>query len=153
MWARVFTSGAEAPAPEAVVEHLRAAGHAAEARAETDELGWFHLELSTSAGDVTLDRYGKDEGIRDDLNSWAAWLEVHAGAHAGRLMQHMIASAQIITLRVMDEVDDGLRRLLHVMLKFLATATGGLYQVDGGGFYDAAGTLLVAEDEGNGTPV
>jgi hypothetical protein len=146
MWARVFTSGADAPAPEALVEHLRAAGYAAEARAEADELGWFHLELSTSAGDVTLDRYGKDEGIRDDLNSWAAWLEVHAGAHAGRLMQHMIGCGQIVTLRVLQDGDADLRRLLHTVLKFSATASGGVYQVDGEGFFDSAGTLLVAED-------
>jgi hypothetical protein len=145
MWARVFVAVAEAPAPETLVEHLRGRGYGAEIRADADELGWFHLELSTSAGNVTLDRYGADEGIRNDLNSWAAWAEIHAGEHADRLMQHLIGSRQIITLRVMREMDDELRRLLHAVLGFLAAATGGVYQIDGEGFFDAAGTLLIAE--------
>jgi hypothetical protein len=147
MWARVFADRNEAPAPEALVEHLRGAGYAAEARTDADELGWFHLELSSSAGNVTLDRYGADEGIRNDLNSWAAWLEIHGGAHAARLMQHLIGSQQIVTLRILHEIDDELRRLLHTVLRLIATATGGVYQLDGEGFFDAAGTLLVAEME------
>lgn len=147
MWARVFAERNEAPTPEALIEHVRGAGWGAEAKADADALGWFHLELSSSAGSITLDRYGADEGIRDDLNSWAAWIEIHAGEHTERLMQHLIGSQQIITLRVLQEVDDDLRRLLHAMLKFIATATGGVYQVDGEGFFDADGRLLVAEQE------
>jgi hypothetical protein len=146
MWARVFAAVDSAPSPDAIVAHLNASGHAAQARADTDAHGWFHLELSTAAGALTLDRYGANEGIRDDLNAWAAWLEIHAGAHADRLMQHMIGSQQIITLRCLQDVDDELRRVLHDLMRLLATETSGIYQVDGEGFFDAAGALLVAEE-------
>lgn len=147
MWARVFAGVSEAPTPDALVERLRAAGYAAEARADADALGWFHLELSTSVGNITLDRYGADEGIRNELNSWAAWIEIHGGEHAGRLMQQLISSQEIITLRVLQEQDDELRRLVHLVLEFIAQPTAGIYQLDGEGFFDAAGALLAAEGE------
>ena len=77
-------------------------------------LGFANFKRSSfGAGNITIDRYGADECIRNDLNSWAAWLEIHAGPHADRLMQHLIGSQQIITLRVRDEADEALRRLLQ----------------------------------------
>jgi len=144
MWARVFREDESALSPEAIAERLRSLGYATEACADADDLGWFHLDLRTNVGAMTLDRYLADEGIRDDLNTWAAWLESHAGADAPRLMQHMISTRQIITLRCQDEVEPDLRRLLHQTLTLL-TQPSGLYQLDGEGFFGASGALLVSE--------
>jgi hypothetical protein len=83
MWCRVFANLDSAPKPAAIAAQLAGLGHPAEARADADDLGWFHLELTTDLGPLTLDRYSADEGIRDDLNSWAAWLEIHANLPSG----------------------------------------------------------------------
>src|SRR5918992_682681 len=116
MWCRVFAHLETSPDADAIAAHVRGLGHACEARTEADALGWFHLELATNLGHLTLDRFQADEGIRNDLNSWAAWLEIHAGERAESLMQHMIATRQIITLRCQEMPDEPLRPLLKQLL-------------------------------------
>jgi hypothetical protein len=147
MWGRVFASTESAPNPDELAERLGALGHVADAKAEADERGWFHIELATECGAIAIDRYLADEGIRDDLNTWAAWLEIHAGAHAERLMQHTISTQQLIVvhLRRPDPPPEA-ALLLHHVLTCLSRAADGVYQIDGHGFFDECGTLLVAED-------
>src|SRR5262245_64812489 len=103
MWCRVFALNDIAPEPEAFVERLRSVGQPAVVEAEIDEQGWwFHLELHSSSGIYLVDRYRHDDGIRDDLNTWAAWLEENAGDKATVLMQRMIGTRQLITMRRED---------------------------------------------------
>jgi len=146
MWCRIFCLKETAPEPNALADGLRKLGYAVEeVKTDADELGWFHLELTTSAGAFILDRYLADEGIRGDLNSWAAWLEEHAGVHAGWLMQHMIGTRQLITLRRDDRGDDEVARSLSHQLAIGLAAETGVYQIDGEGFFDH-GTRLVSEE-------
>jgi len=134
-----------APEPEAFVECVP--GSPVVVHAEIDEQGWwFHLELARSSGGYLLDRYRPEDGIRDDLNTWAAWLEENAGDQAGPLMQRMIGTRQLITLRREDRGDEPeAREFCHEVARWLAHQCDGIYQIDGEGFFDAAGTLLVAE--------
>ncbi|MCI0683766.1 MAG: hypothetical protein L0Y71_16805 [Gemmataceae bacterium] len=146
MWCRVFAINEAVPAAAEIVEHLRGCGRPVEARADTDEQGWFHLELTGADGVYLLDVYGSDEGIRDDLNTWAAWLEENAGDQAIRWMQHVIGTRRLITLRREDLGDDAAaRQFCHELARWLAQQGDGVYQIDGEGFFDSAGTLLAAE--------
>ncbi len=147
MWCRIFALSETAPEPEAIVQHVRSYGSDAEVKADSDDRGWFHLELATSVGVFLLiDRYFAEEGIRDDLNTWAAWLEENAGAEADRLMQHMISTRQMITMRREDRGrDQPSRDICHDMAVYLACFSDGVYQVDDEGFFDARGKQIVRE--------
>jgi hypothetical protein len=146
MWCRVFGMNETAPAPEAIAEHLRGRGQPVEVQAEADEQGWFHLELTGISGVYLLDLYRPDDGIRDDLNTWAAWLEENAGDQAGPLMQRMIGTHRLITLRREDRSDDAeARRFCHELAQWLAQQGDGIYQIDGQGFFDSAERQLVVE--------
>src|SRR5207245_933850 len=97
MWHRVFgTSSASVP-PEALLQHLKEDAAYASAQFQGDKQGWFRVEVSRSADPSTfvIERFlSSEEGMRDELNTWAAWLEVNA-RDAAPLMQHMIGTSQV----------------------------------------------------------
>jgi hypothetical protein len=109
---------------------------------QSDHRGWYRARRSTDTGTVAIERYLADEdGIRDELNTWAAWVEVaSSGTVQERLMRHLIATKQVFVLR------DPPAEYAEELCRFLARATDGVYQIDGRGFFDADGSLLVAED-------
>jgi hypothetical protein len=146
MWCRVFAMNETAPEPEAFVERLRSVGQPVVVHAEIDEQGWwFHLELERSSDVYLLDRYRPDD-LRDDLNTWAAWLEENAGDQAIDLMQRMIGTRQLITMRREDRGGDAeTRRFCHEVARWLAQQCDGIYQIDGEGFFRADGVSLVHE--------
>ena len=85
-----------------------------------------------------------EEGIRAELNSWAAFLETCDGPHHVPLMERTIQTRQLFTLQ--NPSDDSRLDVVCVALcQNLAALTVGFYQIDGVGFFDAAGTLLVEE--------
>jgi hypothetical protein len=146
MWCRVFGLNENVPAAEAIAEHLRQRGQPVDVHADADARGWFHLELTSAGGIYFLDLYGVDDGIRDDLNTWAAWLEENAGDRAVASMQRMIGTRQLITLRREDRSDDAeARQFCHEVARWLAQQCDGIYQIDGEGFCDAAGCRLASE--------
>lgn len=106
-----------------------------------DDQGWYRAEirLSETAPPLIVDRYlAKEEGIRAELNTWAAWLEIHA-PDPEPLMQRMIGASQIFAFQTSG--DDFVRALCQ----FLAQETDGLWQVDGFGFFDGQSNLVIAE--------
>ena len=140
--------------PAALLEHLHQHGQPVAGRFRGDERGWFHVDLvfADDAAPVILERYFADEqGIRAELNTWAAWLEEQEGnPHHVRLMERIIGTAQLFTLH--QPIEDAgtedrelVERLCLTCCGFLAAMTEGVYQVDHGGFYTAEGTLLVPE--------
>jgi hypothetical protein len=153
-WFRVFGGGA-AVEPAALLEHLHGQGFAVAGHFRGDERGWFRAELAFTddAPPVVVERYLADEeGIRAELNTWAAWLEEQQGSpHAVPLMERLIGTQQLFTLHQPDEdaedVEDAalVERLCLVCCRYLAGVTDGVYQADGGGFFAADGTLLVPE--------
>jgi hypothetical protein len=64
-----------------------------------------------------------------------------------RLMQHVVQTKQLVTLRKpLDHADEAaLDRLCLEAVRFLAANTDGVYQIDGQGWFAADGTLLLQE--------
>jgi hypothetical protein len=143
MWYRIFGTSDVEPEPAVLLQYLRERG-IEEGKFRGDEEGWFAAEFRIrGGGSIELNRFlSTEEGIRNELNTWAAWLETaEDNPNHVRLMQHMIGTRQLFTLEVMadDEVP------VEDLCRFLAQATEGVYQVDGQGFFAADGTLLVQE--------
>ena len=149
LWYRVFGRGETLVGPGAILEHLRGLSGAVTGRFD-DEANWVSAELSfADATPLRLERFlATEEGIRDELNTWAAFLETcdYSPNHAP-LMERMIQTKQLLTLRrPIDHADEVLvERLCVGLCQFLARATDGVYQVDDEGFFAADGTLLLQE--------
>jgi hypothetical protein len=149
-WYRVFGTNEMQPEPARLLEEANAQGAAVRAKFHGDDLGWFRADLSIGddALPLPLERFlGSEEGIRAELNTWAAWLETQEdNPHHLRLMKHMIGTTQIFTLGPVDPDDVAdLGPLCLGLCRFLARETAGVYQADGAGFFAADGTLLVPE--------
>jgi hypothetical protein len=150
MWYRVFGSSDVEPSPAELAAHLHALGLAVEPHFKGDDLGWTSGELRLPVGSpVLLARYlTKEDDLRDDLNAHAAELEtMDYSPNSGPLMQRVIQTKQLITLRKpVDAADEVLlEKVLDALTRFLASATDGVYQVDGRGWFRASGELLVQE--------
>ncbi|HZT83522.1 MAG TPA: hypothetical protein VFA26_25045 [Gemmataceae bacterium] len=155
-WHRVFGLRETAPEPAALLEECRRLGAPAEGRFRGDDLGWFQADLvfDPDSPPVRVDRYlPKEEGIRGEMNTWAAWLEtVEGNPHSVALMERVILTRQFFTLHqpVEDgeevEADPRAAGLCAGLCRWLARETDGVYQADHAGFFDAGGALLVPED-------
>ena len=151
MWFRVFGTNDVQPEPAALLEHLKGIGVTVPGHFGGDEHGWFRVDF-VYAADTTplrLERYlvSEDE-IRDDLNAWAAWLESQdEDPNVPRLMQHMVGTKQVFTLRCSREAADEetVAKLCVGVCQFLAKQTEGVYQVDTRGFFAADGRVLLRE--------
>jgi hypothetical protein len=151
MWYRVFGLSEAEPSPAALAGHLAAAGVAGEPHFRGDDLGWTagELRLPGAGTPVFLQRYLTEaDDLRDDLNAHAAELETcdYSPNHA-TLMRHVIQTKQLVTLRKpIDAADEvTLEKVLEETCRFLAAATDGVYQIDGRGWFSAAGELLLQE--------
>jgi hypothetical protein len=146
MWFRVFGISDTEPAPAAILEHLHGLGFLVSGKFSGDDQGWFRAELADQIGrSQALERFlASEEGIRAELNNWAAWIET-TGEEAvqGRLMQHMINTRQLFTMQPGNK--EGMEQQCLALCRFLAQATEGVYQVDERGFFDAEGMLLLPE--------
>ncbi len=138
-----------APTTAALLEHLHGLGFAVSGHFRGDEQGWFRAEVVFPEADarVALDRFlASEEGIRHQLNTWAAWLE-SACPDQPRWLGHLIGSRQIFTLTCQDEDADSamVQELCLSACRFLAQEAAGIYQIDGQGFFQADGSLIVRE--------
>jgi hypothetical protein len=151
MWYRVFGRSDSEPSPAALAAHLHARGRPVEPHFRGDDLGWTggELRLPGAGSPVMVQRYlAAEEDIRDDLNAHAAELEtMDYGPNHARLMEHVVQTAQLVTLRKpLDAADEvAVEEVLEEACRFLAAATDGVYQVDGRGWFAADGTLLLRE--------
>jgi hypothetical protein len=150
MWYRVFCRSDAEVNPADLLAQVQRPGRPVVGDFRGDDLGWTAAEFSLGGGSpVYAERYlaGEDDR-REDLNTWAAWLEAqdHEPNHA-RLMEHVIQSRQLVTIRKPVDhpnesaVDDLCRGLCHT----LAEAAEGVFQVEGDGWYSAAGERLLTE--------
>lgn len=155
-WFRVFGTGDALIEPVAVVQHFGSLGVQARGKFRGDDLGWFEGEfIIDDAYTLLLERYLEDDAIRPALNSWAAWLEeTEESRYHPWLMEHVIRTRQLFCLhRPSEESGEPLtgptvEEVCTGLCRILARETDGIYQVDGQGFFDADGLLLVGEDEG-----
>jgi hypothetical protein len=155
-WYRVFGHNDFPIDSPALLEWLRARQPDATGHFRGDELGWFEarLQFPAHATPLLVERFlTKEDEIRGELNTWAAWLETaDDGPEPVRLMQHVISTKQLFTIHQAVEDDEEELEDTHTvqtlcvnLCQFLARCTNGVYQVDGQGFFAADGRLLVSE--------
>lgn len=150
MWYRVFCRTEAEVEPDELLARVQISGRTVAGRFRGDELGWTSVEFTVGLGSpVYVERYlTAADGLRDDLNTWAAWLETqdHEPNHA-RLMEHVFQSKQLITVRKPVDhpnevaIEDLCRALCHA----LAAVADGVYQVEGDGWFAAGGERLLTE--------
>jgi hypothetical protein len=157
-WYRVFAHNDFPVDSPALLEWFRARQSDATGHFRGDELGWFEARLQIPGFDTPLlvERFlTKEDVIRGELNTWAAWLESTGESPEHQcLMQLVISTKQLFTIHqaVEDEEDDledihNVQTLCVNLCQFLARSTDGVYQVDGQGFFAADGRLLVSEHQ------
>ncbi|QEL13966.1 hypothetical protein [Limnoglobus roseus] len=151
MWHRIFGHSLDSPSPAALAENLHALGIGVEPHFRGDDLGWTRGELLLPGGGtpILLERYlTEEDDLRDMLNTFAAELETmtHSPNNV-KLMEHVINTKQLVTLRKpIDHADESrLDATVQAVVQFLAAGTGGVYQIDGKGWFATDGTLLVQE--------
>jgi hypothetical protein len=150
IWSRIFATIDDAPIPALIQNYLLTLIPGASVRFRSDDEGWFEADIALPASDKPfhLNRFlVSEEGIRTELNSWAAWLETRE-EHPGfaRLMEHIVAAKQVFTLQGDPEQHLEFLECSVALCRFLAQKTAGIYQVDGQGFFDMDGHLLLRED-------
>ena len=144
MWYRVFASIPDEPDPIALVEHLHGLGFPFSPHFTGDDLGWtsarFEFEESPP---LTVNRFlTKADDLRNDLNAYAAELETMDDQSAsGMLMERVIQTQQMFTI----EKTAGHEGMCEAVANWLAGRTAGVIQIDGTGWQDATGALLVRE--------
>jgi hypothetical protein len=150
MWYRVFCRSDAEAKPADLLASVQQPGRPVTASFRGDDLGWTAAEFSLGSGTpVYVERYltGEDE-LRDDLNTWAAWLETqdHEPNHA-RLMEHVIQSRQLVTIRkpIDSPNESAVEDVCGAVCRRLAEAADGVYQVEGDGWYAADGRRLLQE--------
>ncbi|MHB1422643.1 MAG: hypothetical protein ACYC3I_05495 [Gemmataceae bacterium] len=146
MWYRVFGGSSEMPAAESIRAFLSSRYGPVGGSFAADDSGWYQADLVVESVSLQLERYLADEpGIRAELNSWAAWLEVRAATvELVGLMERLIQTAQLITLRG-DGESTRSEAVCLGLCRFLAEETGGIYQIDARGLFAADGRLLIEE--------
>ena len=165
VWFRVFAATDAQVEPGALLEQGSKLGKEITGKFRGDDQGWFEAQLAFAAAEfafalffelgaepfvpfLEIDHFLHDEdGIRQELNTWAAWLETKEEhpEHA-RLMQQIIGTRQLFIGRSASAAGSGaVMRVCWKLQQYLARETQGIYQVDGRGFFAADGTLLIPE--------
>jgi hypothetical protein len=155
LWYRVFAARDTIPAPAALDACLAGAGVPWPSTVVGDAEGWYCIEFALDANtSLVLERWLADEeGIRAELNSWAAYLETcNDSSHVQLLMERTIQARQLFTLYRPTLAGEAvlMKRACVALIQYLAAATEGFYQIDGQGFFTADGTLLVTEGSHGG---
>src|SRR5262245_65797073 len=98
-WYRVFGRSEAPPAPADIEACLAGAGHAVTSSFAGDAAGWYRADLSVGGAPVAVERWLADEdGVRAELNSWAAVLETCEDSPPSRsLMERRIQWRQLRT--------------------------------------------------------
>ena len=150
MWYRVFCrSGAEVK-PAEMLSQLGALAARVTPHFKGDDLGWTSAELTVEVGTpIYVERYlTQEDGLREDLNSWAAWLETrdYSPNHVS-LMERVIQTEQLITLRKpIDHPNEGLLdEICTALSRAISQKADGFYQIEGQGWYSAGGDELIKE--------
>lgn len=146
MWYRVFGLNDNDIQPAELLEHLQHCGLEVQGHFRGDDEGWFEAEFVLDGLSVTVNRYlVTEEGVRQELNNWAAWIELESSTDQREsYMQRIISSQQMFTMEIPD-AHAALESLCLETCRFLADRTQGMYQVDGQGFFSSEGNLLIGE--------
>src|SRR5262245_34859679 len=98
MWYRIFAASDADIQPAELLEFLHQHGHPFTGHFRGDDQGWYSAELRLPGEEapVEVQRYlASEKGIRDELNTWAAWLETQTdNPHCDELMRRVVQSRQ-----------------------------------------------------------
>jgi hypothetical protein len=148
-WYRVFGANTAQPEPAELLELLRERGITLKASISGDQDGWYQAKLVDEADGSCLmvERYlAEEEGIRQQFNTWAAWIESNNSAKEG-LMERIINTRQLFTIQPPAGRADkpGVQDVCRELARFFAQLTDGVYQIDDQGIFAADGELLLEE--------
>lgn len=144
VWHRVFARSEVEPDPEALCAAAESILPGVLIHRHDGERGWERLELTWPSREaIAIDRFWRDEeGIRAELQAWAAWLEsVDGNPHSEPLMLHLTQTQQVFTFSAPECGETG-----RAVARLLGSLTDSVYEIDGRGFFSADGKLLLAED-------
>lgn len=138
---RIFGANLREPDPAALLEFLARGGVSVEGQFHGDEEGWFRLGLTYNGQSMRAERFLVSEaGIRDELNTWAAWVEAsQEDEEHNALMERLISTQQLFVLY------DFPAELAERLCQYLSAQCDGIYQADARGFFTASGQLLLRE--------
>lgn len=138
---RVFGANALEPEPAGLLHFLMGFAQDSEGHFQGDDLGWFRLRVVRGETEMRIERYQtSEEGIRAELNTWAAWVEASGESpEKAELMRRLITTQQVMVLHDFPE------ELAGRVCREMARLTDGVFQVDGRGFFTADGTPLLSE--------
>lgn len=143
MWCRIFAAIEDEIPPDMLAEAVYQAGLSAEPHFRGDDLGWTAGDFRDSQKGtmIRLERYlVEHDAIREDLNICAAAIEPIDHPNVPLLMRLIIQARQLITLNA-DDPEAPLRELAC----FIASRLDGLIEMDGQGWFNAQGELLLPE--------
>src|SRR5262245_17758618 len=148
MWYRVFCRSEIELKPGELLARIQLPNRRVSGQFRGDDLGWTAAELTVGTGSpVFVDRYlTSEDDLRDDLNTWAAWLETQVNEpNLARLMEHVIQSRQLVTVRKpVDHPNEVVvEDLCRAVCRALAAEADGIYQVEGDGWFAPAGERLL----------
>src|SRR5215468_5204278 len=94
-WCRVFSVRDAQPEPARLIEFVRSHGLGIAGQFYGDEQGRWHraeLHFHPHAAPLHLQRFVEaEDDLRNDLNRWAAWVELaEANPHQQRLMEFLV---------------------------------------------------------------
>ena len=148
IWHRVFGANDLEISPEEICTELNSLNVQFRPKFRGDEQGWFAAQFDLEPqSSVQLERYlVREERMRSELNSWCAWLEtLPETSKQARVLDALVATKQIFTLYEECEADETPTAVCAKLSRWLTARLGGTYQIDGQGFFDSSGSLLVAE--------
>lgn len=151
MWIRIFGRRVDEVKPATILAHLQEQGIPATGRFKGDDLGWTSAEICSSSTDspILVQRYlTEEDALRDDLNTWAGYLEtLNYSPNNVLLMERMIQTQQMITIRKPTAHPNEvlLEKLCDTLSRFLAGTIDAFYQIDKVGWHEANGDMLIQE--------
>lgn len=153
---RVFTNSTAAPTIEAVCKQLEQDGFVFDTFPKSDDPrytveNWrtLHLAYDKNVASIMLDRSVRgDEGdvFGEEIEEFQDVLKDVEGAGKGAVSEILQNASQIFACYLPDDLTEEGWELVESMLEKLLDATEGSLQVDGEGFFDKEGELLLAID-------
>jgi hypothetical protein len=148
---RIFGANDSPVEPASFLEHLHGLGFDVSTSFRADKRGWFEADMLLADEDepIKLERFlASEEGVRAEMHSWIAWLETTDSPHQDRLIRHLVATRQVVTISApeIEEPADSRQSLCLAICRYLVSQTDGIYQADGQGLFSTDGELLLRED-------
>jgi hypothetical protein len=151
---RVFTSTTETPTLPVLANKLEMEGFDFDTYPKKDdprflEPNWrtFHISYDERSASVILDRSLKgeeDKLFEEELEEFGQTLATLEDSPGKQTVQELLANTQqVFACLIPDDITEHGWELVEVLLEVVLDQTGGMLQVDGEGWYDKEGELIL----------